>query len=120
MPLTASNRTYYELTGNGPTRILLTMGLGGSLDQWEAQLQYFGQRAGTYTVCAYDNRGVGLSLAPAGRWTTRHLAQDGIALLDDLGWTENVHLVGLSMGGMVTQELALLDLPRFSSVSLIR
>jgi pimeloyl-ACP methyl ester carboxylesterase len=47
------------------------------------------------------------------------MALDALSLLDELGWKEEVHLVGLSMGGMVTQELALLDLSRFSSLALL-
>jgi pimeloyl-ACP methyl ester carboxylesterase len=49
------------------------------------------------------------------------MAKDALALLDFLGWREprSVHLVGLSMGGMITQELALLDMPRFASMALL-
>jgi pimeloyl-ACP methyl ester carboxylesterase len=47
------------------------------------------------------------------------MALDALSLLDELGWKDEVHLVGYSMGGAITQELALLDLPRFSSLSLL-
>lgn len=47
------------------------------------------------------------------------MAKDALCILDHLNWKENVHIIGLSMGGMITQELAKLDLERFSSISLI-
>lgn len=47
------------------------------------------------------------------------MAQDAIDLMDHIGWTSNVHLVGLSAGGMITQEMAKLDLQRFRSMSLL-
>ena len=66
-----------------------------------------------------DNRGVGFSDHVQGRYTTRGMAQDAIDVMDHLGWTSNIHLVGLSMGGMITQEIAKLDLPRFRSMTLV-
>ena len=49
------------------------------------------------------------------------MASDGLAVLNHLGWTgrRSVHICGLSMGGMITQELALLDTERFASISLV-
>jgi pimeloyl-ACP methyl ester carboxylesterase len=49
------------------------------------------------------------------------MAQDALNIMDHIGWTgeKSVHLVGLSMGGMITQELALLDTRRFVSMSLL-
>ena len=50
------------------------------------------------------------------------MAKDALAVLDHLGWkgSRSVHLCGLSMGGMITQELAaLLDTQRFASMTLV-
>ena len=99
-------------------RVLFSMGLGGLTYHWEPQLEFFARQAG-FTLCVYDNRGIGFSEPVKGRWTTRAMARDALSLLNHLGWNENIHLVGLSMGGMITQELALLDLPRFSSITLL-
>lgn len=112
-------RLSYKIVGHGPNKVFFTMGLGGSMEQWEPQVEAMGAADSDFTTCSYDNRGVGLSGAPGGRWTTRDMALDALALLDELDWKEGVHLVGLSMGGMITQELALLDLPRFSSIALL-
>ena len=86
----SSSGLVYKLSGTGNIRILFTMGLGGSLEQWEPQLNYFSQQLDVYTTCAYDNRGVGLSHSPPGRWTTKDMAKDTIKLLDDLGWHSDV------------------------------
>jgi len=116
----AGHKLYYELMGSGPVKIMLTMGLGGDHLQWEPQSTYFSQRS-DYTVCVYDNRGIGLSEPASGRWTTTAMAQDALAVLDAVGWTQprSVHLIGLSMGGMITQEIALADVQRFASMALI-
>eukprot|EP00510_Aplanochytrium_minuta_P003184 CAMPEP_0184022152 /NCGR_PEP_ID=MMETSP0954-20121128/10423_1 /TAXON_ID=627963 /ORGANISM="Aplanochytrium sp, Strain PBS07" /LENGTH=278 /DNA_ID=CAMNT_0026304447 /DNA_START=166 /DNA_END=1002 /DNA_ORIENTATION=- len=94
------------------------MGLGGDHAQWQPQTEYFIAR-GDCQVLVYDNRGVGFSDPVAGRWTTKNMAQDALSLLDNLNWKHNVHIIGISMGGMISQELALLDLPRFRSITLI-
>jgi pimeloyl-ACP methyl ester carboxylesterase len=57
-------------------------------------------------VVAYNHRGVGESGPQEGAVTTPGLAQDAVGMLDALGW-ETAHVVGISMGGMVAQELAL-------------
>lgn len=46
------------------------------------------------------------------------MAQDALDLLDHFNWTENVHLVGISMGGMISLELADADPHRFQSLTL--
>ena len=95
------------------------MGLGGDHYMWKPQIDYFSQRPAEFQTLVYDNRGVGFSDHVLGRYTTRGMAQDAIDVMDHVGWTSNVHLIGLSMGGMITQEIAKLDLPRFRSMTLI-
>lgn len=114
------SKLFYKLHGDAaaPHRIIFTMGLGGTHNQWEPQTKYFTGFPDCQT-CVYDNRGMGFSEGVAGRWTTTLMAQDALALLDHLEWKSDVHVVGLSMGGMVTQELVLADLGRFASMSLL-
>ncbi len=94
---------YYERHGDGGDPVLLVMGLGGSLDFWEFQTPVF---ARTHRVCVYDNRGVGRSDKPAGPYDVRTLADDAVAVMDACGF-DRAHVVGLSMGGMIAQELAI-------------
>lgn len=48
------------------------------------------------------------------------MARDALALLDRLGWKENVHVVGLSMGGMISQEIVRQGRPgQFASLTLL-
>src|SRR5581483_79412 len=62
--------------------------------------------AAGYRVLRFDNRGVGSSSAPPGPYTTRQFAEDTKALVDELGLLD-IHLVGVSMGGMIAQEYAI-------------
>jgi len=93
---------YYEEEGSGPP-LLLVMGLGASLETWAAQREAFAER---YRVIAFDNRGAGRSAAPPPPWTVPAMAEDTVALLDALG-VAHAHVVGVSMGGMIAQELAI-------------
>lgn len=66
----------------------------------------------------FENRGMGLSDAPSGLYSTAQMAHDVIDLLDHCGWKDNVHLDGVSMGGMIALELASTWPERFSSLVL--
>ncbi|KAG8738973.1 hypothetical protein FRC10_006305 [Ceratobasidium sp. 414] len=102
-----SHSLYFEQHGRGPEKILFIMGLNSSSFSWQHQVEHFGP-LDKYSVLVFDNRGVGNSGAPRGPYTTSGMAEDVIVLLDHIGWTEQrrIHVVGVSMGGMVAQELA--------------
>lgn len=98
------------------------MGLGGTLTSWQIQTLYFGHRhADTYSVLVMDNRGIGRSDKPLGRYTTSSMARDVVELMDHVGWAapRQINLVGISMGGMVAQEVACLVPGRVQSLSLL-
>jgi len=106
MPMTNVNGIdlHYELDGDGPDTIVLINGLADDLETWVLQLEEF--VAAGYRVLRIDNRGVGKSSAPPGPYTSRMLADDAKALVDELGIT-GFHLMGTSMGGMIAQEYAI-------------
>lgn len=84
------------------------MGLATFKTGWQRQVQYFGHEQGSrYTCLIYDNRGMGESDKPLARYSTSELAKDTLALVDHLGWISHrqLHVVGVSMGGMTAQEL---------------
>mgnify|MGYP000468688987 CR=1 FL=1 len=105
MPSTKVNdiQVYYELHGaEGKPVILFLHGLGSSVRDWEFQLPYF---TNDYRVLLVDMRGHGRSDKPKGPYTMPLFARDVVALLDQLK-IDSVHLVGLSMGGMIAFQLA--------------
>lgn len=90
---------------NGPPGapiVLLSNSLGSSLKMWDPQASPLVER---YRVVRYDLRGHGRSPAPAGPYALADLAADALALLDRLD-VDRAHLVGLSLGGMVSMHLA--------------
>ncbi|KAI7898624.1 Alpha/Beta hydrolase protein [Cokeromyces recurvatus] len=84
---------------------------------WERQTKYLAG-TGKYTVLIFENRGMGLSDAPRQLYSTSQMAHDVIDLLDHFGWKNNVHLNGISMGGMIALELVTTWPERFCSVVL--
>jgi len=84
--------------------ILLAQGLGGDVVHWGEA--FLGRLEKRFRVTAYDHRGIGRSPHRDGDVSMADLADDAAALLDHLG-IERTHVLGLSMGGMVAQELVL-------------
>jgi 3-oxoadipate enol-lactonase len=96
----------YELVGNeGAQVVMLSHSLGAGLAMWEPQMESLKAH---FRVLRYDTRGHGGTEAPSGAYTLEQLGDDAIGLLDVLG-IDVVHWVGLSMGGMIGQCLALND-----------
>jgi pimeloyl-ACP methyl ester carboxylesterase len=94
-------RIHYEEAGAGPP-LLLIMGLGTPKIGWSAQIPAFAAR---YRTIAFDNRGSGRSAAPPGPYAIADLAADALGLLDALD-VRRAHVAGVSMGGMIAQEIA--------------
>ena len=94
----------YRLEGDGDETIVLVNGLADDLETWVFQMDDL--LAAGYRVLRFDNRGVGLTSAPPGPYTSRMLADDAKALVDELGLS-GFHLMGTSMGGMIAQEYAI-------------
>ena len=92
----------YELHGEGEPLVLI-MGFTGNLEGWRPLLPAFARE---YRVLIFDNRGAGLTDKPAGPYSTPMMADDTAGLMDALG-IEAAHVYGISMGGMIAQELAL-------------
>jgi len=93
---------YYEVHGSGEP-LLLIMGLGANATAWEMQVPDFSRE---YRVIAFDNRGAGRTDKPREPYSIGGMADDAAGLLDALGigWS---HVYGMSMGGMIAQEMAL-------------
>jgi 3-oxoadipate enol-lactonase len=106
MPTAAVNdiEINYRIDGHGPETLVLVNGLADDLETWADQVPAFA--AAGYRVVTFDNRGVGKSSKPAGPYTTALMAADAKALTDHLG-LGRIHLLGVSMGGMIVQEYAL-------------
>ena len=104
----------YERSGSGPP-LLLIMGMSGTALHWgEPFLQALRR---DFDVIAYDHRGVGASSRLEGPITIVQMADDALGLLDALG-IDSAHIVGISMGGMVAQELAIAHPERVLTLTL--
>jgi len=91
---------HYEEYGKGAP-VLLVHGLGSSTRDWEYQIP---ELAAHYRVIALDIRGHGRSDKPRERYSIAGFAEDVRALIEHLG-LDRVHLVGISMGGMIGFQL---------------
>ncbi|OMJ26591.1 putative aminoacrylate hydrolase RutD [Smittium culicis] len=107
-------KIYYEVYGNGPKKLFLVMGMLGSTDFWKIQTQTLSKNP-EYQICVFDNRGSGRSSIGKGPYNTTEMAVDSLLLLKHLDWTQNVHLLGVSLGGMIVQKMCLLATYFFST-----
>lgn len=93
-----------ELSGKKKAPVVvLSHSLACSMVMWRPQLERLKSR---FRVLRFDTRGHGGSDAPPGPYTLEQLVDDAVGILDKLG-LDRVRFVGLSMGGMIAQGLAL-------------
>jgi pimeloyl-ACP methyl ester carboxylesterase len=104
----------YERRGSGPP-LLLIMGMSGTYLHWGEPFLAELQR--DFEVIAYDHRGVGASTPLQAATTIVEMAEDAAGLLDALE-IDSAHVLGISMGGMVAQELALAHPERVRTLTL--
>jgi len=84
--------------------VLLIMGLGWTSHMWYRTRKVLDDAG--YRTIAFDNRGVGQSSTPAGPYPLAVMASDAAAVLGAAG-VSRAHVYGVSMGGMIAQELTL-------------
>jgi 3-oxoadipate enol-lactonase len=93
---------YYEVPGQGEPLVLIA-GLGSDLSDWAFQIPEFSKK---YRVITFDNRGAGRTDAPDMPYSIRMMSDDTVGLMDVLG-IDQAHILGVSMGGYIAQELAI-------------
>ena len=115
---------YESIPPTGPPQgtVLLLMGMGSDSFLWPPKFLRAFVNAGYRTV-RYDQRGTGMSdwfkdWDRRNPYSLRDMAGDAVAVLDALG-IDSAHLVGLSMGGMIAQEIAIHHPQRVASLTLM-
>jgi len=109
-------RIHYEVTGRiGRTPVLMIQGLGASKNAWNLQRIAMATR---FRIISFDNRGAGRSDKPTEPFTLEQMADDAIAVLDAAG-IETAHVVGASMGGVISQIVAVKYPQRVRSLTLV-
>ena len=106
-------RLYYEVAGEGEP-MLLVMGLGADHLSWAPQVRAWSR---AFRVVSFDNRDVGQSSYADGPYEIADMAADALALADALE-LDRFHLVGVSMGGAISQEVALAAPDRVRTLTL--
>lgn len=93
---------YYEIQGQGPPLILIA-GLGCASWLWFKQIPEFSKM---FKIIVFDNRGVGQTDKPDIPYSIKLFAEDTIGLLSALD-IQQAHVLGISMGGLIAQQMAL-------------
>ncbi|KAF2455947.1 Alpha/Beta hydrolase protein [Lineolata rhizophorae] len=102
----------YEVHGQGPRKMIWIMGMGSLKSQWQRQTKDFSHsQADRYTCLVLDNRGIGESDKPLLRYSTSEMARDVLEVVDHVGWASKreLNVVGISLGGMIGQELPFIE-----------
>jgi pimeloyl-ACP methyl ester carboxylesterase len=92
----------YQVEGQGEPLLMVT-GYSADLSGWKFQTSVFKK---DFRVIIFDNRGAGKSDKPKGPYSIAEMARDAIGLLDYLK-IERANILGVSMGGMIAQEIAI-------------
>jgi 3-oxoadipate enol-lactonase len=104
---------HWESHGAGEP-VLMIMGLGGSSDAWARLLPHV---SAGHRAIVFDNRGTGRSAGLRGPLTMGGMVADTLSVLDEAG-ERSAHVIGISMGGMIAQHLALEHRKRVRSLVL--
>jgi 3-oxoadipate enol-lactonase len=104
---------HYDVHGEGDP-LVCVHGLACDRRAWALQIEPFSQQ---FQAVFFDNRDVGQSSQATDDYSTADMAQDVLALADHLG-LESFHLLGISLGGMVSQQVALTAPERVRSLTL--
>jgi pimeloyl-ACP methyl ester carboxylesterase len=96
-------RIYYEIRGEGFPLVMIN-GLGRNSDDWDPRLVE--ELSRQFKLVIFDNRGAGRTDISDREYTIKLFADDTAGLMESLGISK-AHVLGLSMGGMVAQELVL-------------
>ncbi|RLD80552.1 MAG: hypothetical protein DRJ15_06770 [Bacteroidetes bacterium] len=115
MPFYKSNAAniYYELHGSGPP-ILMLAGMSSDSKSWQFILDRMTKH---YRLIVLDNRGCGRTETDGSSFELKDLARDALGLMDFLGY-DKYHVIGHSMGGMIAQELVLMQPERVDKLVL--
>lgn len=106
-------RIYYEVHGSGQP-VLMIAGMASDSKSWQFVLDKMSRH---FQLIIFDNRGCGRTETGPGRYDLKDMAGDACDLLDFLGY-KKVHVIGHSMGGMIAQELAMMQAERIDKLVL--
>jgi pimeloyl-ACP methyl ester carboxylesterase len=95
-------KIYFEIHGKGDPLVLI-MGLRRNVEWWYCQIPALSEH---FKVIAFDNRGAGRSDKPETDYSIRLFADDTAAMMESLD-IKRAHVLGISMGGYIAQELAI-------------
>lgn len=110
----AGTELNYERAGEGEP-LLLVQGMSANLLAWGRPFSSLLEES--FEVISFDNRGMGLSSPATEAFSIAELAADTAALIEALE-LESAHVLGISMGGMIAQELALAHPEKIRSLTL--
>lgn len=104
----------YRVEGAGPPLVMI-QGVGAHGTAYNPQVEILKDH---YTCLTFDNRGIGASQPVGKELTLQQMARDTLALMDHLGW-HSAHVVGHSLGGLISLEVALTAKERVRSLTLL-
>jgi pimeloyl-ACP methyl ester carboxylesterase len=106
-------RLWWDEVGAGDP-VLLIMGFSYPAAMWH---RVWPAMSDEFRVIRFDNRGIGQSDAPKGKYSIADMADDAVAVMDAAG-VQRAHVYGASMGGGIAQEVALRHPERVASLVL--